>query len=111
KAEIYVRPFPPTAEGGKWMISADGGTQPRWSHDGKEIYYLARDGRLMAVPIGAKGNTITAGVPAALFQTHLVPGSDTYDVAPDGRFLMNVTNQSASSLLSLILNWKPKFRP
>ena len=48
-SRFYVRPFP-AGPGGQWQISASGGTQPRWSPDGKELYCIAPDGRLMAVP-------------------------------------------------------------
>ncbi len=47
--EIYVRTFPESS--GKWLVSAAGGVQPRWRRDGHELFYVAPDGRLMAVPI------------------------------------------------------------
>jgi Tol biopolymer transport system component len=110
--EIYIKPFP--GPGGQSQVSADGGIQARWRPDGKELYYLAPDGKLMAVPIDIKGTTLNIGSPVALFQTR-VWGSGTntnngfqYDVAPDGHFLINVTTEDAvTSPISLLLNWKP----
>ena len=68
--EIYVQPFP--GPGGKWQVSADGGQEPRWSGDGREILYLTPAGKLMAVPV-TTGATFTAGRPAPLFSVRLAP--------------------------------------
>jgi Tol biopolymer transport system component len=90
--EIYVTSFPGAA--GKWQVSRGGGTEPRWRADGKEIFYIAPSGMLMAVPVN--GVTIFAtGPPEPLFQIHgraPISSTDvfTYDVAKDGkRFLVN----------------------
>jgi Tol biopolymer transport system component len=110
--EIFVRPFPMSDE--QWQISAGGGIQPRWSHDGKELFYIAPDGTLMATAISVKGGAIEPGTPRALFQTR-IPGGGTnaytrpqYDVSSDGRFLVNTTfEDSVTSPITLLLNWKP----
>ena len=90
--EIYVTSFPGSA--GKWQVSRGGGSEPRWRGDGKEIFYIAPGGMLMAVPINA--DTIFAtGTPAPLFQIYgraKISSTDvfTYDVAKNGqRFLVN----------------------
>jgi Tol biopolymer transport system component len=90
--EIYVTSFPGAA--GKWQVSRGGGSEPRWRDDGKEIFYIAPSGMLMAVPVN--GETIFAtGTPEPLFQVHgraPISSTDvfTYDVAKDGkRFLVN----------------------
>jgi eukaryotic-like serine/threonine-protein kinase len=90
--EIYVSSFPGAT--GKWQVSRDGGTEPRWRTDRKEIFYISPAGMLMAVPVN--GETIFAtGQPAPLFQIHgraPISSTDifTYDVAKDGkRFLVN----------------------
>jgi Tol biopolymer transport system component len=110
--EVYVQPFP--AAGGKWQISTAGGRQARWRRDGKELFYVAPDGRLMAVPLAARadGKTLDAGVPAPLFRTRLATGANVvagrpeYAVAPDGRFLMNtVVEDTAASPITVIVNW------
>ena len=64
RSEIYVQPYP--ADGGKWQVSTDGGIQPRWRADGKELFYLTADDRVMAAEIEA-GETFQPGVPHMLF--------------------------------------------
>jgi Tol biopolymer transport system component len=111
--EIYVQPFP--GPGAKQQISNGGGTSPRWRRDGKELFYLTPDAKLMAVPIGGPSSTtLEAGPPVVLFQTRLsglggVAGNvrPQYDVAGDGRFLMNITTEETISPITVILNWKP----
>jgi dipeptidyl aminopeptidase/acylaminoacyl peptidase len=110
--EIYVRPFPGPGE--QFPISTAGGVYPRWSPDGKELYYIAPDAKLMAVAISARAPTFEAGPPTALFQTRRVGGganvvgrSHQYDVAPDDRFLINVAAGSGTPPITLLLNWKP----
>ncbi|MCA1642389.1 MAG: protein kinase [Acidobacteria bacterium] len=68
RAEVYVQSFP--AAGGKWQISTGGGDQPQWRRDGRELFYMAPDKTLMAVPIAA-GGSFEPGSPAALFATHI----------------------------------------
>ena len=113
--EVYVRTFP--GPGGQWRVSTAGGTQPRWRPDGKELFYVAPDTRLMAVPItvGRDKQTLEAGTPVPLFTTRLASGSGIsavigsrpqYAVAADGRFLMNVTAEAAiPSPITVVLNW------
>jgi len=109
KWEVYVTSFPDAR--GKWQISTGGGTQPRWRGDGKELFYLASDAKIMSVPI-AGGANFDAGSPVALFQAIprvLVATSElvTYDVVKDGqRFLVNTQMKDPKSQpLTVILNW------
>jgi dipeptidyl aminopeptidase/acylaminoacyl peptidase len=107
--EIYVRPFP--GPGGQWQISTGGGTSPRWRPDGKELYYLAPDSKLIAVPVAVQGAALAPGTPEALFQTHTpqVPFRPQYDVPRDGRFLVDTEAETTSSEpIHLLLNWKPR---
>ena len=108
--EIVVQPFPmPT---GKWQVSAGGGIQPRWRTDGKELYFVAPDGKLMAASITA-GATFAAGTPAPLFSVRLAKGGGyeeqpEYMVSHDGRFLVNQPVEATTTApITLILNWKP----
>jgi len=110
--EIYVRPF--SGPGEPFPISTGGGVYPRWSRDGKELYYIAPDAKIMAVPIRAPATMFDAGVPAPLFQTRRVGGGlnltgrgHQYDVTDDGRFLINVDADSNAPPITLMLNWKP----
>jgi len=62
-----VQPFP--EPGGKWQISRDGGAQPRWRRDGKEIFFIAPDRKLMAADVKLEGSNFEVSVPKPLFQT------------------------------------------
>lgn len=112
--EIYVQPFP--GPGGKWQVSTAGGTDPRWRVDGKELFFLAPDARLMAVPVRASNSTFEAGSPAALFQTRTVVGGAAdlrpqYAVSRDGRFLFNVpADISPTTPITVVLNWNPRLK-
>jgi dipeptidyl aminopeptidase/acylaminoacyl peptidase len=111
RSEVYVRPFPPAP--GQWQISTEGGAQPRWAPNGRELYYIAPDAELMAVPIVATSDAIEPGTPVALFQTQIwFVGANNriqYDVGRDGRFLINVSvDQDSLSPITLLLNWTPE---
>jgi eukaryotic-like serine/threonine-protein kinase len=109
--EVYVQPFP--EGGGRWRISAGGGAQPLWRSDGRELFYLGADGRLMTVAIGT-GQAFDRGVPSALFQTRvpfmLAPFRMGYSVTPDGeRFLLNnVVPDAEPVTITLVRNWQPR---
>jgi serine/threonine protein kinase/Tol biopolymer transport system component len=113
--EIYVQPFP--GPGGKWQLSVGGGVGPRWGRHGRELFYMAPDGRLMTVSIEveAGGRALNRGTPVALFPARLATGANIdigflsrpgYAVAPDGRFVMNVeVDEPTASPISIVLNW------
>jgi eukaryotic-like serine/threonine-protein kinase len=107
--EVYVSPFP--GFGSKWQVSRGGGEEPRWRRDGKELFYLAPDGKLMAADVKV-GAGFEAGSLTGLFVTHLrqpISAMDfySYDVTADGqKFLVNTkVDTSSSAPLSVILNW------
>jgi len=111
RREVYVQGFVPdhipAAGVGKWQISTAGGDKPRWRRDGKELYYIALDGKMMAVPVKSTATTFEPGVAVSLFETH-VTGFVPYDVAPDGRFLINTVMEDTSansSPITVVLNW------
>jgi len=113
--EIYVRPFP--GPGNDFLASTSGASQVRWSRDGKELFYIGADDRLMAQPITASsdGKTVDFGTPTPLFATSILsPGVNTfrpqYAVSPDGRsfVLQSLVGQATASPITIILNWKPK---
>ena len=110
--EVVVQPFPDA--GGKWQVSTAGGVAPRWRADGKELYFLAPDATLMAVPVTAAGTSFEAGTPVALFPTRIVGGGNVtinrpqYAVARDGRFLINQpVADAAATPITLLMNWRP----
>jgi dipeptidyl aminopeptidase/acylaminoacyl peptidase len=106
--EIVVQGFPEATD--KLQVSTGGGTQPRWSADGKELYFIAPDGKLMAAPITSTGATFAAGTPTALFPAWLAPGGPAnkqqYAVSREGQFLLYQQIEE-SAPITLILNWKP----
>ena len=114
KREVYVRPFP--AGEGEWTISVAGGQAPRWRGDGKELFFEAADGKMMAVAVKAITGpkpSFEAGTPAPLFDAHMVRvGADVifdYDVTADGkRFLINTMGgpgAASSPPLTVVTNW------
>jgi serine/threonine protein kinase/Tol biopolymer transport system component len=103
--QIYVQSFP--AGGSKSRISEGGGSEPRWRGDGRELFFLAPDGMMMAARIDtAKDFKVT--VPQPLFQTGItsIQNNHPYVVTRDGqRFLVPLSNQSAASQMTVVLNW------
>jgi eukaryotic-like serine/threonine-protein kinase len=112
KWQIYVTSFP---EGrGKWQVSTGGGEQPRWRGDGKELFYLSLDRKMMAALV-TTGTHFDAGAPVVLFQSTprqpvMVHDLFVYDVSRDGqRFLINTqVKQADTAPMSVILNWPAK---
>jgi hypothetical protein len=104
---VFVTRFPEAS--GKWPVSTDGGDFPVWRHDSRELFYRALDGTLMAVPIAA-ADDFTAGAPAPLFRPRAALaglGLGTfYDVAPDGRFLVNIFIERTSPPATVVLDWR-----
>jgi Tol biopolymer transport system component len=104
--QVYVTQFPKPA--GKWTVSSGPGGWPTWRPDSRELYYRARDGTLMAVAVGASSD-FHAGVATPLFKVDARPGrlgiGTYYDVAADGRFLMNLFVERSSSPAVVVLNW------
>jgi Tol biopolymer transport system component len=113
--QIYLQPFPKAGE--RIPVTVDGGTQPRWKPDGRELFYLSPDEKLVAVPIvmNNSGQPPQLSVPITLFQTQIsggaAPGANRqqYDVSPDGqRFLMSISVVDANlQPISMVLNWTP----
>jgi eukaryotic-like serine/threonine-protein kinase len=111
KDEVYVSPFPEPV--GRLQISVAGGTQPRWRRDGKELFYLAPDGKLMAAEVKEAQALLQPTSLRPLFETKAVPGTfDSFDVTPDGKeFLVNVVaTEETPSPLSLVQNWTAELK-
>jgi hypothetical protein len=105
--EVYVGAFPGPGE--RWQVSTEGGIQPRWRRDGKELYYLSLDLRLMAVEIKSSGEILEPGVPALLFEPHPLP--TFFDAAADGqRFLVMSSGVEQSPPITLVQNWAPALK-
>jgi Tol biopolymer transport system component len=108
RAEVYVQPYP--GPGGKWQISTDGGTEPRWNRNGRELFYRSGD-RMMVVPVST-ASTFSAGRPQMLFErrypsTQLPQTAPHYDVSADGqRFLMvKEGERGPGAPINVVLNW------
>ena len=100
--QIYARPF--EGSGQPVRISSDGGSEPRWRGDGREIYYLSTDGVLMAAPVERAGAAIRPGVPAPLFRA---PAALDFEVAPAGdRFLIRTATGQDRPPIRLLTDWR-----
>jgi Tol biopolymer transport system component len=102
--ELYVTSFPPT--GAKVRVSAGGARASRWAPDGREIFYLAADGRLMAVPVRTQP-VLEVGAPMSLFALNPAATWKDFDVARDGKRFLAIIPQSRANEqpLSVIVNW------
>jgi Tol biopolymer transport system component len=109
RPEIVVQAFPKPS--GVFHVSTRGGAAPRWKADGKVIYFIAPDGKMMSVGVTTSASAFEAGTPAPLFPTQIVVQvfRPQYAVAADGRIVVyNLEVDDASvSPITLILNWKP----
>jgi dipeptidyl aminopeptidase/acylaminoacyl peptidase len=108
--EIYVQRFQGDSAPQKWRVSSNGGQQPRWREDGKEIYFVAPDGKLMAVSVGA-GAALDPSPAVVLFQSRIlqrgVSATPQYVVTANGqRFLINtLAGDPPSPPMTVVLNW------
>jgi serine/threonine protein kinase len=116
--EVYVRPFPASSEG-KWLVSNGGGAQVRWRPDGKELFYIAPGGTLMAEDVHVTGSSFEVGAPKVLFRTEILGGAGggptnawRYAISKDGqRFLINVTAEETASLpITVVTNWPTELK-
>jgi Tol biopolymer transport system component len=109
RPEVYVRPLASMAE--QWQVSTEGGTKPQWRRDGKELFYLAEDRRLMSLEL-TDGSGFDRSAPLPLFQTRAprvdFPGFHSlYAVTPDGQRFLAVTEPEGRSSppITVVLDW------
>jgi eukaryotic-like serine/threonine-protein kinase len=110
--EIYVRPYPDAARG-RWQISTEGGTEPVWAPTGRELFYFDESKSLMAVSVQTSGGQLSFGRPAKVFDTKYSAQFYSYDVAPDGRFLMmkeSAGDPSHPPSMVVVLNWEEELK-
>jgi Tol biopolymer transport system component len=100
-SQVWVQSFP---AGSKWQVSSEGGSLPRFRRDGKELFYLAANGKLMAVEVKANPSGLEFSAPKPLFDAH---STARYAVTGDGqRFLMSTpVEESTTAPITVILNW------
>jgi eukaryotic-like serine/threonine-protein kinase len=110
RPEVFVRSFPEA--GFRRQISSGGGTQPRWRGDGRELFYVSEDRKVMSVEVRA-GAELEIGTPRPLFQTRILPiveARNHYDVSADGqRFLVNSRRPEDAMLpINVVVGWSPE---
>jgi Tol biopolymer transport system component len=106
---VYVVPFP--GPGGKWQVSSGDGRGPLWRRDGKEIFYLSADNKLMVVKVEASGGSFAAGEARALFDSHSYGVFGRYDVSADGqRFVVAYEGSQSSNTLTSVVNWPAELK-
>jgi eukaryotic-like serine/threonine-protein kinase len=108
RPEVYVQTFP--VSGGKWVVSTNGGAQPRWRRDGKEIFFIAPDRKLMVADVKLEGSVLEVGVPKVLFQTNVsgYPNPrNVYDVSGDGQRFLIITppEEISATPITVVANW------
>jgi hypothetical protein len=108
RPQVYVQDFPALTQ--KWLISTNGGADPQWRADGGELFFLAPDHKLMAVPI-KRDTTVEPGIPSPLFQTRVTGLTDVrthYQASADGqRFLVNTVDPGdRGAPIQVVVNWQ-----
>ncbi|MEQ1910256.1 MAG: hypothetical protein ABMA15_15625 [Vicinamibacterales bacterium] len=112
--EVYVRAFPSGTE--RIPVSVKGGMQPEWRRDGRELFFLAPGGEMMAVPITLEGSALKFGTQQALFRVDVAepvpPFPNDYAVSADGQrfFVTTLVEPATSPTLTLELNWTAALR-
>src|SRR5262249_9122203 len=102
--DIYVTTFPDP--GARWQVSQSGGVEPRWSKDGKELFFFDPDNRLMTAEVKTEAGGFEVGAIHSLFQSRMMGMAFRYDVARDGkRFLVNGGIPQQSAPITLVTNW------
>jgi Tol biopolymer transport system component len=110
RPQVYVIPFPATGQ--RWQISSDGGVQPLWRGDGRELFYLGLDGTLFAVTVATQ-RTFEPGIARPIFKTPLSASADIeqYAVTRDGqRFLILKPVKTVPEPPTLLLNWRASLK-
>ena len=107
--QVYAARYP--GGGSRVQITADGGTQPAWRADERELFYVGVGGRMMSVPIDTSTGVLKPGTPVHLFDVVLRPARDEereYDVTRDGkRFITNTVPADQHSIpITVVLNWQ-----
>ncbi len=102
--EVYVVPF--GGGQGKWQVSANGGNAPRWSRDGKELYYVTPTFNIMAVPVAETGGALQFGTAQTLVGNWSTPPEPFYDVSPDGKkILLDTVSQQVNQSVTVVTNF------
>jgi len=113
--EVYLRPRDTARQTERYQISVQGGHEPKWQRDGRELFYRDERGKFFVVAIDLDADPIEIGIPEGMFlvRTPVVQFErDTYDVSPDGRrFLINATTGDDDGVIHVISGWRPPAMP
>ena len=104
--EVYVRPFP-SVDSARWTVSVNGGAEPRWSRDGRQLFFRTPAGDMMGVQV-AQGSGFLPSTPVKLFNNpHLLTDGfhQSYDVTGDERFIMIRSSEKNAQALGVVINW------
>ena len=105
RPEIHVQPFP--GPGPRFQVSVAGGTLPRWRRDGRELFYVAPDRRLMSLSVTPRRDRLETGAPQPLFT---LSTTSFYEPSPDGQRFLVTAAVSEVSPITVIMNWRPPIR-
>jgi serine/threonine protein kinase len=111
RSEIYLATFPQLS--GDWQVSVNGGEEPQWRHDGKELFFTDQDRRLMAAEVNTGSGTFeSAGAPKLLFETQLIleKGRNRFVVTGDGQRFLVITPLTPPVLINVTLNWTAEIK-
>jgi len=105
RAEIYITAFP--GGGAKWQVSTNGGSQPQWPKDGRELFFLDPSNKLTAVDVNTANNTVKLGIPHVLFKPAGANQYFWFAVNADGKkFLFDIVNSKpVAEPFTLVQNW------
>jgi Tol biopolymer transport system component len=111
--EVYVTSFP--SGGTRWQVSGSGGAQPRWSPDGRELYFVSAGDELTAASVDGSGARFIVKEVRPLFRVNMYTGPRSgmygYDVAPDGkRFLVDDAGEAGQTRVALVVNWTAELK-
>ena len=104
--QVYLRPFP-SVDSARWTISVNGGAEPRWSRNGRQLFFRTPDGDMMAVQVAA-GDVFLPTTPVKLFSNpHLLADAyhHSYDIDSQDRFIMIRSSQKNAQTLGVVINW------
>ena len=112
--EVYVQPVSPT--GVKWLVSRGGGFQPQWGADGRDLYYIAPDRKLMSVAVREESRVLVVSPPTPLMDTRITEWEassqgGSYAIAADGNRVLISTATGADRPITLLLNWTAALTP
>jgi Tol biopolymer transport system component len=106
--EVYVAPFEGGPEAQRWQVSAGGGVEPRWSADGKRLYYRTESYELMSVPVSISGGRIELGTASRHFQFPMGIGGYhrmTYSLTPDGTGVVTILRPESDASIHVRTGW------